>query len=130
MFPLYSTGTITLKICEHQFMGKRISNSSCSECGITIKSFPNILEFEGHEICVFDPVLCANCLEDTCKRYSTVCVNCGETIPPYSQVGVLKGNDEKKQLIHMTTSCLTPGNAFYGYWGKGTLHNFLEIEAC
>jgi len=30
----------------------------------------------------------------------------------------------------MTTSCLTSGSAFHGYWGKGKLHKFVEIEAC
>ena len=105
-------------------------DSSCSECGIKVKTFPEILEFKGQEICLFFPVFCINCLENICKQYATVCVNCGDTIPPFSQVGVLKGNNGENQLIHMTTSCLTVGNAFYGYWGKGKLHNFLEIEAC
>jgi len=30
----------------------------------------------------------------------------------------------------MTASCQTAGSAFHGYWGKGKLHNFVEIEAC
>ena len=45
-------------------------------------------------------------------------------------VGVLKGNDGEKQFVHMTTSCLTVGSACHGYWGKGQLLDFLEIEAC
>ena len=111
-------------------MGHRISNLSCSECEIGVESLPTTMEFQGQDIHLFHPVLCVNCLENTCEQYATVCANCGEAIPPYSQVGVLKGNNRENQFVHMTTSCLTVGSAFHGYWGKGKLHNFLEIEAC
>ena len=111
-------------------MDYRISNLSCAECKIKVEIFPTTMEFRGQEICLFEPILCVTCLEKICEAYGTVCVNCGEAIPPYSQVGVLKGNSGENLLIHMTTSCLTAGNAFYGYWGKGQLHSFVEIEAC
>ena len=103
---------------------------SCAECKIEVGSLPTTIEFSGQEVCLFHPVLCADCLKNICARYAVVCVNCGEAIPPYSQVGVLKGNSGENQFIHMTTSCLTPGSAFHGYWGKGALCNFVEIEAC
>ena len=111
-------------------VSRRGSDSSCSECRIKVETSPTITEFRGQEICVFHPVLCLNCLKNICEQYGTVCVNCGESIPPYSQVGVLKGNSGENLLIHMTTSCLTAGSAFYGYWGKGQLNSFVEIEAC
>ena len=79
---------------------------------------------------LFDPVVCEPCLHKLCKRYSTYCANCGGCIPPYSQVGVLKGDAGQKQVVHTTTSCTTAGSAFYGYWGKGQLRNFIQIEAC
>ena len=88
------------------------------------------MEFQGQDIHLFHPVLCVNCLENTCEQHAAVCANCGEAIPPYSQVGVLKGNNRENQFVHMTTSCLTVGSAFHGYWGKGRLYNFVEIEAC
>ncbi|HJO57564.1 MAG TPA: hypothetical protein QF772_05010 [Nitrospinaceae bacterium] len=111
-------------------MSHRISDSSCAECGSEVKSLPTTIEFRGQEIHLFHPALCVRCLENICERYSTLCANCGEAIPPYSQVGVLKGNGGENQFVHMTTSCLTVGSAFHGYWGKGKLHNFMEIEAC
>ena len=111
-------------------MDQRMSGLSCAKCKIRVDTFPTTVEFKGQEVCLFHPVLCVNCLEDVCVRYATVCVNCGGAIPPYSQVGVLRGNSGENHFIHMTTSCLTVGNAFYGYWGKGKLHNFVEIEAC
>ena len=106
------------------------SDSSCAECRKKVDSFPTTIKFRGQEIFLFHPVLCVNCLENICVLHATICANCGETIPPYSQVGVLKGNDRKNQCVHMITSCLTVGSAFHGYWGKGELHNFVEIEAC
>jgi len=108
----------------------RLLDSLCVECRTTVVSFPTTIEFRGQEIWLYRPRLCVNCLESICEQYYTVCANCGEAIPPYSQVGVLKGNDGAKEFVHMTTSCLTVGGAFYGYWGKGKLHNFVEIEAC
>jgi hypothetical protein len=89
-----------------------------------------MIEYLGEEIYLFDPVVCEPCLHKLCKRYSTYCANCGGCIPPYSQVGVLKGDAGQKQVVHTTTSCTTAGNAFYGYWGKGQLRNFIQIEAC
>jgi hypothetical protein len=89
-----------------------------------------MIEYLGEEIYLFDPVVCEPCLHKLCKRYSTYCANCGVCIPPYSQVGVLKGGAGQKQVVHTTTSCTTAGSAFYGYWGKGQLRNFIQIEAC
>lgn len=111
-------------------MDQRISDSLCSECKTKVESFPTTIKLQGQEIFLFDPVLCVNCLKNICERHATICVNCGKAIPPYSQVGVLKGNGGENQFVHMTTSCLTVGSAFHGYWGKGKLHSFLEIEAC
>ena len=111
-------------------MDHRISGSSCAECKIKVESFPTTLEFRGQEICLFHPVLCVSCLRNISEQHSTICANCGQNIPPYSQVGVLKGNDGENQFVHMTTSCLTSGSAFHGYWGKGILCDFVEIEAC
>ena len=111
-------------------MDQSILDLSCTECRVKVASFPTTMEFQGQEICLFHPVLCVNCLENICERHATVCVNCGEAIPPYSQVGVLKGNGGEYYFVHMTTSCLTVGSAFHGYWGKGKLHDFVEIEAC
>jgi hypothetical protein len=42
----------------------------------------------------------------------------------------LKGDNGRNLVIHMTTSCLTAGSAFHGFWGKGQLLDFMEIEAC
>ena len=111
-------------------MVHRMSDLSCAECRTAVESLPTTMEFRKQEIHLFHPVLCVNCLVNICEQHATVCANCGEAIPPYSQVGVLKGNSGENLLIHMTTSCLTAGNAFYGYWGKGQLHSFVEIEAC
>ena len=111
-------------------MSDRTSDSSCVECGMMVGPLPTRTNFKEQEIYLFHPVLCKPCLLDLCKRYSIACVNCSETIPPYSQVGVLKGNHGENQFVHMTTSCQTAGSAFHGYWGKGELHNFVEIEAC
>ena len=100
------------------------------ECGGEVSSSPTTVEFHGREIHLFDPVVCATCLLALCETYSTACANCGEPIPPYSQVGVLKGDKGEKCLVHMTTACSTVGSAFHGFWGKGKLREFIEIEAC
>ncbi|MEK9629712.1 MAG: hypothetical protein VW455_11920 [Nitrospinota bacterium] len=105
-------------------------NRCCVECGVSVSSSPTFLEYKGQEIFLFDPVICAPCLEKLCENYSTECVNCGGVIPPYSNVGILKAENGQKQYIHMTTQCNTPGNAFYGYWGKGTISEYVQIEAC
>ncbi|MCH8156853.1 MAG: hypothetical protein IID18_03720 [Nitrospinae bacterium] len=111
-------------------MNDRSSSSPCAECETAVESLPTSTDFNGQEIHLFHPVLCEPCLLNLCERYATTCVNCGEAIPPYSQVGVLKGDRGENLFVHMTTSCLTVGSAFHGYWGKGELHNFVEIEAC
>ena len=80
-----------------------------------------ILWPRGRRICFF---------EKLCENYSTECANCGGTIPPYSNVGILKADNGRNKFIHMTTQCNTPGNAFYGYWGKGSIREFIQIEAC
>jgi len=103
---------------------------SCADCGKRVETLPTITSFQEQEVYLFHPVVCVDCLIKTCKQCSTICVNCGEIILPYSQVGVLKGNDGANQFVHMTTSCLTVGSAFHGYWGKGQLLDFVEIEAC
>ena len=74
---------------------KLSENLSCMECGTKIKSVPTTLEYEGEEIFVFDPVVCKSCLEKLCENYSTQCANCGGTIPPYSNVGILKAENGK-----------------------------------
>ena len=93
-------------------------------------TLPTIIEYQREEIFLFHPVVCEHCLYDLCELYSTQCANCGGCIPPYSNVGVLKGEKGQHQYIHMKTSCTTPGNAFYGYWGKGQLGEYIEVEAC
>ena len=102
----------------------------CQECGTRVNTAPTMIEYLGEEIFLFNPVVCEPCLHSLCERYSTLCANCGGCIPPYSQVGVLKGDEGQKQCIHMTTACTTVGGAFYGYWGKGQLRDFIQIEAC
>ena len=102
----------------------------CQECGTRVNTAPTMIEYLGEEIYLFDPGVCEPSLHKLCKRYSTYCANCGGCIPPYSQVGVLKGDAGQKQVVHTTTSCTTAGSAFYGYWGKGQLRNFIQIEAC
>ncbi len=102
----------------------------CKECGTKIKLVPTTLEYKGEEIFVFDPVVCKPCLEKLCEGYSTECANCGGIIPPYSNVGIIKAENGKNQVIHMTIQCNTAGNAFYGYWGKGSIREFIQIEAC
>ena len=102
----------------------------CQECKTPVSTLPSVIEYQRKEIYLFDPVVCQSCLHKLSELHSTQCANCGGCIPPFSQVGVLKGNNGQMQLIHMTTSCTTAGSAFYGYWGKGNLHNFIQIEAC
>ncbi len=106
------------------------NDTSCQECGQCVDHLPTLVEFEEQEIFLFDPVICQNCLLNLCREYSAVCQNCGGLIPPYTQVGVLKGENGEKQFVHMNTFCSTVGSAFYGYLGKGNLHQFIEIEAC
>jgi hypothetical protein len=105
-------------------------HSKCQECGTSVDSLPTVIEYQGQEIFLFDPVICSICLHKLCESHSTECANCGGCIPPYSQVGVLKGDAGRNQTIHMTTTCNTAGSAFYGYWGKGQLRDFVQIEAC
>ena len=105
-------------------------NLTCKECGTKIKSIPTTLEYKGEEIFVFHPVICKPCLGKLCENYSTQCANCGGAIPPYSNVGILKAENGENQFIHMPTQCNTAGNAFYGYWGKGSIREFIQIEAC
>ena len=111
-------------------MGRYGLGLSCSDCGVKVQTSPTVINFREQEIYLFHPVFCVGCLTKTCEQHSTICANCGEIILPYSQVGVLKGNNRKNHFVHMTTSCLTVGSAFHGYWGKGHLLNFVEIEAC
>ena len=102
----------------------------CTQCGEEVRRRPTMAEYEGLEIYLFNPVLCKTCLLDLCDKHSVSCANCGGTIPPYTQVGVLKDDDGKKQFVHMTITCNTVGSAFHGYLGKGGLGRFVEIEAC
>ena len=102
----------------------------CQECKTPVSTLPTVIEYQEEEIYLFDPVVCQSCLHKLCELHSTQCANCGGCIPPFSQVGVLKGDSGQNQLIHMTTYCTTAGSAFYGYWGKGKLHGFIQIEAC
>ena len=105
-------------------------NLPCQVCGEKVASVPTFLEYKGEEIFLFDPAVCQPCLEKLCENYSTECANCGGTIPPFSNVGILKAENGLNQYIHMTTQCNTAGNAFYGYWGKGAAREFVQIEAC
>jgi hypothetical protein len=111
-------------------MAENAETTTCVECGGQVSSLPTTVEFHDQEIYLFDPVVCPSCLLVLCENYSTPCGNCGELIPPYSQVGVLKGDNGEKCLVHMNTSCATVGSAFHGFWGKGKLREFIEIEAC
>ncbi|MDH5763551.1 MAG: hypothetical protein OEZ51_11240 [Nitrospinota bacterium] len=104
--------------------------AQCSECGTGVARLPTVVEFDGQEVHVFDPVFCASCLLSLCERYSVDCANCGGKIPPYSQVGVLKTGTGTSQFVHMTTACSTVGSAFHGYLGKGSLGDFYQVEAC
>lgn len=102
----------------------------CQECGGKVLTRPTVIEYHGQEIFLFTPVVCPECLLQLCEQYSIPCANCGGWIPPFSQVGVLKADGGEKQFVHMTTTCSTVGSAFHGYWGKGELREFVEIEAC
>ena len=102
----------------------------CSECGCGVASLPTTVEYQEQEIHLFNPVVCGKCLLSLCEKYSVECGNCGKMIPSYSQVGVLKGDAGENSFVHMTTQCSTVGSAFHGYWGKGKLHNFIQVEAC
>ena len=103
---------------------------SCVDCGKSVETLPTFTSFRGQETYLFHPIVCVGCLMETCQQHSTACANCGEIILPYSQVGVLKDNHGRNLVVHMTASCLTVGSAFHGFWGKGQLLNFMEIEAC
>lgn len=109
---------------------KSSQTAQCSECDAEVSQLPTVVEFDGQEIHVFDPALCASCLLSLCERYSVECANCGGQIPPYSQVGVLKTETGASQFVHMTTVCSTVGSAFHGYLGKGILSNYFQVEAC
>ena len=102
----------------------------CSDCGERVENSPTIASFKGQETYTFHPIVCVGCLIKTCEKHSTVCANCGEIVLPYSQIGVLKEDNGRKSIVHMTTTCLTVGSAFHGFWGKGKLLDFMEIEAC
>ncbi|NIQ01554.1 MAG: hypothetical protein GWM98_15140 [Nitrospinaceae bacterium] len=102
----------------------------CTDCNAPVTESPTVVDFDRQEIHVFHPVLCPSCLLAQCVKYSVECANCGGKIPPYSQVGVLKADDGAAQYVHMTTACSTVGSAFHGYFGKGTLGEFVQIEAC
>jgi len=109
---------------------KNSQSALCSECGTKNCRLPTVVEFDGQEIHVFDPALCASCLLSLCERHSVECANCGGRIPPFSQVGVLKTETGASQFVHMTTVCSTVGSAFHGYWGKGALGDYVQVEAC
>jgi len=102
----------------------------CSECGGEVGPRPTVVEFDHQEVHLFAPVICPSCLLDLCEIYSVDCANCGGKIPPYSQVGVLKAEGGTTQFVHMTTACSTVGSAFHGYLGKGTVGDFVQVEAC
>ncbi len=104
--------------------------AKCAECSDAVPALPTVMEYEGQEIHLFHPVVCASCLLGMCRRYSVECANCGGTIPPFSQVGVLKADAGQTQFVHMTAACSSVGSAFHGYWGKGRLHNYIQVEAC
>ena len=102
----------------------------CTECGAPVTDRPTRIDYQGEEIFVFDPVLCPACLQTLCERYAVECANCGGPIPPFSHVGVLKGDRGERLFVHMTTRCTTVGSAFHGYLGKGRLGSFIQVEAC
>ncbi|CAI2719285.1 hypothetical protein [Nitrospina watsonii] len=103
---------------------------SCCQCGVAVESLPTVLEYEGQDVHVFNPVVCRSCLITICQTHSVECANCGGQIPPYTQVGVLKADDGQCEYVHMTTACTTVGSAFHGYLGKGHLGDFVQVEAC
>lgn len=118
------------RIMKPTVVSKNSQTTLCSECGIEVSQLPTVVEFDRQEVHVFDPVFCASCLLSLCEQYSVECANCGGKIPPYSQVGVLKTETGASQFVHMTTVCSTAGSAFHGYWGKGALGNYVQVEAC
>ena len=118
------------RIMKQTVVPENSQTTLCSECGTGVSKLPTVVEFDRQEIHVFDPVLCAPCLLSLCERYSVECANCGGKIPPFSQVGVLKTETGDSQFVHMTTVCSTVGSAFHGYWGKGTLGEYVQVEAC
>lgn len=102
----------------------------CSECVGPAGERPTTVEYGEQEIFLFDPVICTDCLLKLCEKYAVPCVNCGGVIPPFSQVGVLKGDGGENLFVHMTTTCNSVGSAFHGYLGKGEIRKFVQIEAC
>lgn len=104
--------------------------AKCVECEDSVPALPTVMEYEGQEIYLFHPVLCAACLLEVCRRFSVECANCGGAIPPFSQVGVLKAGAGQTRFVHMTAVCSSVGSAFHGYWGKGRLLNYVQVEAC
>jgi hypothetical protein len=119
-----------IRIMKQTVDSKNSHTGHCSECGIEVNGLPTVVEFDRQEVHVFDPVFCSSCLLSFCERHSVECANCGGKIPPYSQVGVLKTETGASQFVHMTTVCSTVGSAFHGYWGKGALGNYVQVEAC
>lgn len=111
-------------------VSKNSQKTLCSECRTEVFQLPTVVEFDCQEVHVFDPIFCTSCLLSLCEQYSVECSNCGGKIPPYSQVGVLKMEAGASQFVHMTTTCSTVGSAFHGYLGKGTLGDFVQVEAC
>ena len=109
---------------------KNSLDAKCAECSDAVPARPTVMEYEGQEVHLFHPVLCASCLLGMCRRYSVECANCGGTIPPFSHVGVLKAEAGQTRFVHMTATCSSVGSAFHGYWGKGRLHNYVQVEAC
>ena len=109
---------------------EKTESSVCQECGESVSDRPTAVEYDGEEIFLFHPVVCVPCLLSLCERYSVTCANCGGKIPPYSQVGVLKADNGERQFVHMTTRCTSVGSAFHGYWGRGKLSQFVQVEAC
>ena len=71
-------------------MDKGILDLYCVKCKTKVDSLPTIIKFQGQETYLFYPIFCENCLSNICEKHSTICANCGQSIPPYSQVGVLK----------------------------------------
>lgn len=111
-------------------MVSETNKTRCEKCNREVLSQPTLIEYCGQQTYLFDPILCEPCLLRLCGEHAVSCANCGGSIPPYSQVGVLKAEDGKKQFIHMTSNCNSAGSAFHGYLGKGELGNFVQIEAC
>ena len=62
-------------------------SSVCQECKAPVSKVPTVVEYQGEEIYLFNPIICKPCLHRLCELHSTQCANCGGCIPPYSQVG-------------------------------------------